>query len=228
MDQLREAHLAARPLHFPEGSRLRCRRGDLAQPARREVELGLPGLLRRPQRRSQPAGPGPTPRRAVPASPAGTYPGLPVTNPTAGAVHPNSAHAHKWQQRRHHGGVPAADDDLFAALRRLRAAFGPIQVVQVVSNQPGEDLAAQANQPTKVTRMVDPRRMTPEEHGQAHALLVKAVSDPDWQAASEALDALLQKLLVLQRLLEAEERLAKRGPPAAGESPSEAEGQAGA
>jgi hypothetical protein len=44
----------------------------------------------------------------------------------------------------------------------------------------------------------------------SHALLVKAVSDPDWQAAREALDELLRKLLVVHRLLEAEERLAKR------------------
>jgi hypothetical protein len=58
--------------------------------------------------------------------------------------------------------------------------------------------------------MADPRRMTPEEHGEAHALLVKAVSDPDWQAARQALDELMRKLLVIHRLLEAEERLAKR------------------
>jgi hypothetical protein len=62
--------------------------------------------------------------------------------------------------------------------------------------------------------MADPRRMTPEEHGEAHALLVKAVSDPDWQAARQALDELMRKLLVVHRLLEAEERLAKREPPA--------------
>jgi len=43
--------------------------------------------------------------------------------------------------------------------------------------------------------------MTPEEHGEAHALLVKAVTDPDWQAASQALDDLMDKLLVVQRLL---------------------------
>jgi hypothetical protein len=49
--------------------------------------------------------------------------------------------------------------------------------------------------------MADPRRMTPEEHGEAHALLVKAVTDPDWQAASQALDDLMDKLLVVQRLL---------------------------
>jgi hypothetical protein len=58
--------------------------------------------------------------------------------------------------------------------------------------------------------MLDPRRMTPEEHGEAHALLVRAITDPDWQAASQALDDLTGKLLVLRRLLEAEERLPKR------------------
>ena len=60
--------------------------------------------------------------------------------------------------------------------------------------------------------MADPRRMTPEEHGQAHALLVKAVTDPDWQAASQAVDYLMGKLLVVRRLLEAEERLPQRAP----------------
>jgi hypothetical protein len=58
--------------------------------------------------------------------------------------------------------------------------------------------------------MADPGRMTPEEREQAHALLTRAVSDPNWQAASQALDDLLRKLLVVHRLLEAEERLAKR------------------
>jgi hypothetical protein len=62
--------------------------------------------------------------------------------------------------------------------------------------------------------MEDPRRMTPEEREQAHALLTRAASDPDWQAASQALDDLMRKLLVVHRLLEAEERLAKREPPA--------------
>jgi hypothetical protein len=57
-----------------------------------------------------------------------------------------------------------------------------------------------------------PRRMTPEEHGEAHALLVRAVTDPDWQAASQALDDLMGKLLVVRRLLEAEERLPQRAP----------------
>jgi hypothetical protein len=59
-------------------------------------------------------------------------------------------------------------------------------------------------------RMADPRRMTPEEHGEAHALLVRAVTDPDWQAANKALDELMRKLIVLHRLLKAEERLPRR------------------
>jgi hypothetical protein len=33
--------------------------------------------------------------------------------------------------------------------------------------------------------------MTPEEHGEDHMLLVRAVSDPDRQAASQALDDLM-------------------------------------
>jgi hypothetical protein len=61
-------------------------------------------------------------------------------------------------------------------------------------------------------RMVDPRRMTPEEHGEAHALLVRVVTDPDRQAASRALDELTGKLLVVRGLLEAEERLPRREP----------------
>jgi hypothetical protein len=61
-------------------------------------------------------------------------------------------------------------------------------------------------------RMVDPRRMTHEEHGEAHALLVRVVTDPDSKAASQALDELMRKLIVIQRLLEAEERLPRREP----------------
>ena len=99
--------------------------------------------------------------------------------------------------------MPGADDDQLAALRRLRAAFGPIEVTEVISNDP-----------TSEARMADARRMTPEEQGEAHALLVRAVSDPGWPAARAALEELLRKLLVVHRLLEAEERLAKREPPA--------------
>jgi hypothetical protein len=56
--------------------------------------------------------------------------------------------------------------------------------------------------------------MTPEEHGEAHALLITAVGDLDWQAAHQALDELTRKLLVVHRLLDAKERLAKREPSA--------------
>jgi hypothetical protein len=38
------------------------------------------------------------------------------------------------------------------------------------------------------------------------------VSDPDWRTASQPLDDLMRKLLVVHRLLEAEERLAKPKP----------------
>jgi hypothetical protein len=61
--------------------------------------------------------------------------------------------------------------------------------------------------------MADPRRMTLDAHGEAHALLVRAVTDPDRQTASQALDDLMRKLLVVHRLLEAEERLATRRRP---------------
>ena len=42
--------------------------------------------------------------------------------------------------------------------------------------------------------------------------MVKAVTDPDWQAANKALEELMGKLVVVHRLLEAEERLPKREP----------------
>jgi hypothetical protein len=61
-------------------------------------------------------------------------------------------------------------------------------------------------------RLADPRRITPEERKQAHALLTQALTDPNWRTASQALDDLMRKLLVVHRLLEAEERLAKRRP----------------
>ena len=76
----------------------------------------------------------------------------------------------------------------------------------------GDDLAAAQGELIEGATMADPRRMTPEEHGEAHALLVKAVTDPDWQAANKALDDLMRKLMVVHRLLEAEERLPRREP----------------
>ena len=119
---------------------------------------------------------------------------------------------------RHDGQVPEVDYDQLATLRRLRAAFGPIEVVevvrhdQVVSDDLEDDWGGGTGVPGEGARMADPRRMTPEEHGEAHALLVKAVTDPDWQAASQALDELMGKLMVIRRLLEAEERLPRREP----------------
>ena len=60
--------------------------------------------------------------------------------------------------------------------------------------------------------MADPRRMSPEERKLAHALLTRALTDPNWRTASHALDDLMRRLLVVHWLLEAEQRLAKREP----------------
>jgi hypothetical protein len=106
--------------------------------------------------------------------------------------------------------VSEVDDDQLAALRRLRVAFGFVEVLEVISH----DSAAAPDESTQEARMADPGRMASEERKQAHALLTRALSDPNWQTASQALDDLLRKLLVVHRLLEAEERLAKRRPQA--------------
>jgi hypothetical protein len=60
---------------------------------------------------------------------------------------------------------------------------------------------------------MNPNRMGLEEQTAAHALLAKAANHPDWRMASHALDELMRRLLVLHRLLEAEERLARLVPP---------------
>jgi hypothetical protein len=106
--------------------------------------------------------------------------------------------------------VAEVDDDQLAALRRLRAAFGFVEIIEVISHDPDDDPTTPPGEPIEGAGMADPGRMTAEEREQAHALLTGAVSDPDWQAASQALDDLMRKLLVVHRLLEAEERLAKR------------------
>ena len=58
---------------------------------------------------------------------------------------------------------------------------------------------------------MNPNRMGLEEQTEAHALLAKAANHPDSRVASHALDELMRRLLVLHRLLEAEERLAPPG-----------------
>ena len=108
--------------------------------------------------------------------------------------------------------MPEVDDDQLAALRRLRAAFGFVEVVEVISHDPDDDPAAAPDESIQGARMADPGRMPPKERKQAHALLTRALSDPNWRTASQALDDLMRKLLVVHRLLEAEERLAKRTP----------------
>jgi hypothetical protein len=73
------------------------------------------------------------------------------------------------------------DDDQLAALRRLRVAFGFVEVVEVISH----DLAAAPHESMQEARMADPGRMTPDEQRQAHALLTRALSDPNWRTASQ-------------------------------------------
>ena len=90
----------------------------------------------------------------------------------------------------------------------LRVAFGPIEVVEVISHDP----AAAPDESMQGARGWKTAAMTPEEREQAHALLTRALSDPDWRTASQALDDLMGKLLVVRRLLEAEERLPTRKP----------------
>jgi len=58
---------------------------------------------------------------------------------------------------------------------------------------------------------MNPNRMGLEEQTEAHALLAKAANHPDSRVASHALDELMRRLLVLHRLLEAEERLVPPG-----------------
>jgi hypothetical protein len=98
-----------------------------------------------------------------------------------------------------------------------RPPSAPIEVLEVVGHDrvvsdPEDDRGEGTGELGEGARMADPRRMTPEEHGEAHALLVRAVTDPDWQAASQALDDLMGKLVVVRGLLEAEERLPTRKP----------------
>ena len=63
--------------------------------------------------------------------------------------------------------VPKVDDDQLPALRRRRAAFGPIEVVEVISHDPAAVPEAQI----QGARMADPGRMTPKKQEQAHASL---------------------------------------------------------
>jgi hypothetical protein len=59
----------------------------------------------------------------------------------------------------HHGRMAEVDDDQLAALRRLRAAFGFVEVVEVISHDPDDDPAAAPDESMQEARMADPRRM---------------------------------------------------------------------
>jgi hypothetical protein len=68
--------------------------------------------------------------------------------------------------------VSEVDDDQLAALRRLRIAFGFVEIIEVVRHDPvvskdqeDDQGGAQASL-ARGARMAVPRRMTPEEHGE--------------------------------------------------------------
>jgi hypothetical protein len=100
-----------------------------------------------------------------------------------------------------------------AALRRLRAVFGFVEVVEVIGHDSDDDPIGPPGEPIEGAAMADPGRMTLEEREQADTLLTRALTDPNWRTASQALDDLMRKLLVVHRLLEAGERLGQREPP---------------
>jgi hypothetical protein len=115
---------------------------------------------------------------------------------------------------RHDGCVPEVDDDQLAALLRLRVAFAH-RGRRGRQSRPGGG-AGRVNAGGEDGR---PGADAPEERKQAHALLTRALTDSNWRTASQALDDLMRKLRVVHRLLEAEERLAKREPRAADVTP---------
>jgi hypothetical protein len=57
--------------------------------------------------------------------------------------------------------------------------LGFVEVVEAVSHDPEDDLAAAPHESIEGARMADPGRMSPEEQEQAHALLTRALSDVD-------------------------------------------------
>ncbi len=67
---------------------------------------------------------------------------------------------------RHDGDVPEVDADQLAALRRLRAAFGFVEVVEVIGHDWDDDPMGPAGEPIERAAMADPGRMTLEEREQ--------------------------------------------------------------
>jgi hypothetical protein len=43
--------------------------------------------------------------------------------------------------------VPEVDDDQLAALRRLRAAFGFVEIIEIISHDPDDDPTAAQGEP---------------------------------------------------------------------------------
>jgi hypothetical protein len=139
------------------------------------------------------------------------------------------------------GGPPAQVDFFISYTAADRAwaewiawqleAAGYTTVLQAWDFQPGTDFVHQMQRATqeadRTIAVVSPAYFG-SQFGEAewrvafakdptgeHGLLVPVrveVTDPDWQAANRALDDLMRKLIVIHRLLEAEECLPKREP----------------
>jgi hypothetical protein len=58
--------------------------------------------------------------------------------------------------RRHDGDVAEVDDDQLAALRRLRAAFGFVEVVEVIGQDSDDDPIGPPGEPIEGDVMADP------------------------------------------------------------------------
>jgi hypothetical protein len=109
------------------------------------------------------------------------------------------------------GGEQQVDADQLVALRRLRAVLGSSRSSPSAPMLPPAMARPRGGQEYLRSTMGDPRRMTPAQLAEAAELLRRAVTTPAPAMASDALDELLRRLLVLHRLLEAELRATGAG-----------------
>jgi hypothetical protein len=63
--------------------------------------------------------------------------------------------------------VPEVDDDQLAALRRLRAAFGFVEVVEVIGHDSDDDPIGPPREPIEGEVVADLGRITLEERGRS-------------------------------------------------------------
>ena len=127
----------SRPHHSPltRGHGCGCRQSHLAQLARREVELGLPGLLRRPLRRSHISGTGPTPRLDLSPRLHEPYPELRSSTSRLVASYTASARSRSTARSRCASVLRFRPTDSGATTRRPPAAWRALDAAR--GDQPG-------------------------------------------------------------------------------------------